>query len=253
MDIVLIYLLKILVLPVASLSFLAIAGVFYVRKNKGKGIGLVLLPLLSLLLLSLPIVADNFAQSQQKYSVLNADAMTKKKPQAIVVLGGGVRLFAPEYQKHSIPKDSTLSRLRYAAYLTKKTYLPLLVSGGRVFDYQPQTEASVMASVLTEEFNIPVTWLEESSRNTAENAVFSHKILLKHKIKRVLLVTDALHMGRAVEQFERVGLTVLAAPTNVVNSHGYKVFDFLPTAKALELSTRVIHEILGRLWYRLRY
>ena len=74
------------------------------------------------------------------------------------------------------------------------------------------------------------------------------------KINRIILVTHALHMRRAVEQFQQHGLQVIPAPTLFLSkSDSLDLFSFLPSAKALENSSLVIHEILGRAWYKLRY
>jgi uncharacterized SAM-binding protein YcdF (DUF218 family) len=55
--------------------------------------------------------------------------------------------------------------------------LPVLVSGGKLSDSVCSSEAELMASVLIDEFKIPVAWQESKSRNTAENAQFSFQVL----------------------------------------------------------------------------
>jgi len=252
MDIWFIYIVKTLLLPIASLLVFSFYGCFYIIKNKGKGGGMLIIPLFCLFLLSLPIVAINLAEFQQQYPALDYATIDKVQPQAIIVIGGGVNTFAPEYGKITV-NSRTLLRIRYTAYLAQKTKLPILVSGGRVLNKNNESEASLMASIFRKEFNLPVQWQEPESRNTAENAIFSQLVLAKDHVDRILLVTDAMHMGRAVEQFKRVGLTVIPAPTMIMSLSKIDVFSFLPSAKALEISSKAIHEWLGRLWYRLRY
>ncbi len=252
MEIELIYILKTLILPIASLLLCAVLAVFFYKKNR-ISVFWVITPILLLQLLSMPVVAVNLATSQQKYPAFNLDSISATKPQAIIVLGGGLNLYAPEYPLQLTASHHTLLRLRYAAYLFRKTALPVLVSGGRVFDLQTEAEAAVMADILSTEFNVPVSWQEDKSRNTAENAMYSHQLLSQSHIKRVLLVTDALQMARAVKQFQGRGLEVIPAPTHFVGIFKNRILDYIPAAYALELSTRTIHEILGRLWYRLRY
>jgi len=253
MDIWFIYLVKTLLLPGASLLLLSCYGCFYVIKNKGKGRWILIVPLLSLLLLSIPIVASSLAKWQQPYAALDLAVIDKIKPQAIVVLGGGVETFAPEYNSLTTINSRTLLRLRYAAYLARKSKLPILVSGGKVFESRDESEASLMASVLSKEFNTPVQWLEPLSRNTAENASYSQRVLAKNKINRIILVTAAMHMGRAVAQFKGVGMIVVPAATGFVSISKLDLFHFLPSARALEMSSMAIHEWLGQQWYSLRY
>lgn len=254
MDIWLIYLLKTLLLPVASLLILSFFGCFYVIKNKGKGGGLLLVPLLFLFILSLPVVAVNLLKAQESYPALDYSQVEILKPQAIVVLAGGMRLYAPEYAADSTLNHRSLLRIRYAAYLAKVIKLPILVSGGSVFEGGTDSEASLMATVLRKEFNTDVHWLETRSRNTAENALFSQNILQKDNVSRIVLITHAMHMARAVRQFENRGLVVIPAPTMLASREDQlDIFSFLPSVSALESSSMAIHEWLGRLWYEIRY
>ena len=93
-----------------------------------------------------------------------------KKPVAIVVLGAGVEPFAPEYGVSSLLYPS-LERLRYGLWLARETGAPVAFSGG-VGLGQPDAaaEAKVAAKIAAEEFNRPLRWQEEDSRDTRENA-----------------------------------------------------------------------------------
>jgi len=251
----LIYLLKTLLLPLSSLLFLALWGVVsYPFKFNQTGRFMSLISLLGLYILAMPIVATRLAVLYQSCRVLDINMVSEFNPQAIVVLGGGIHSFAPEYSKEPTVNARTLLRLRYGAKLAKQLKLPVLVSGGNVFNTQQPTEASLMAAILQNEFNIPTRWLETKSRNTAENAFFSRQILLAEKIDRIILVTHAIHMPRAVEQFRRVGFKkIQPAPTVLTQVSELNLRHFLPSVQALELSTLVVHEWLGRIWYRVRY
>jgi len=76
-----------------------------------------------------------------------------------------------------------------------------------------QIHADVLAQSLIEEFKTEVRWREIKSRSTDENAQFSAEILLPQKRNTILLVTHSYHMKRAVRSFEKVGFTVIPAPT----------------------------------------
>jgi uncharacterized SAM-binding protein YcdF (DUF218 family) len=174
--------------------------------------------------------------------------------QAIVVLSAGTIRHAPEYGNTDIPDYVALARLRYAAKLQHETALPILVSGGIVsLDGGGTTLAAGLARALREDFVTPVKWLEERSTNTAENASESAKILLAAGYKRVLLVTDAMHMPRAERQFRRAGFDVIAAPTMFMTARSPGFFDFLPTAEGLRRANHAFYEWIGLIWYRVRY
>ena len=69
-------------------------------------------------------------------------------------------------------------------------------------------------------------------------------------VEHVVLVTHASHMRRAKLLFEHAGLKVLPAPVNgAVAIHSGNLAAWLPSASALNESSRVMHEYLGLLWY----
>ncbi|MDP5007869.1 MAG: YdcF family protein [Glaciimonas sp.] len=173
--------------------------------------------------------------------------------QAIVVLGGGRLANAPEYGGRDIPSYWELARLRYAAKLHRESGLPILVTGGVPEGGVIDTEATIMARTLTEDFSVPVKWLEGASDNTAQNANFSAKILRQENIQHILLVTDAMHMSRSVAAFKRAGLHVLAAPTIFFSHDRLSVLDFIPGGEGLRRSHYAAHEWLGIAWYALRH
>jgi uncharacterized SAM-binding protein YcdF (DUF218 family) len=176
--------------------------------------------------------------------------------QAIVVLAAGRMRHAPEYGNRDIPDYTGLARLRYTAHLQRKTGLPILVSGGNVGGGvaadRASSEAEGMAAALREDFGVPVQWLEGRSNNTAENAAFSAAILRANGIHRILLVTDAMHMPRARDVFERAGLDVVSAPTMFFSQQPLSVHTWFPSAEGMRRSWYASYELIGMVWYRLR-
>lgn len=174
--------------------------------------------------------------------------------QAIVVLSAGRLANSPEYGGQSIPDQIALARLRYAARLQRATALPLLVSGGYAGPMDRlEPLARGMARVLQEDFATPVAWLEDQSSNTAENAAYSAPILKRAGVRRILLVTDAMHMRRAQRVFAQQGLDVVVAPTMFVSTAPLTLADFLPSAEGLQRSRYALHEWLGMAWYCINY
>jgi uncharacterized SAM-binding protein YcdF (DUF218 family) len=178
------------------------------------------------------------------------DPLRSAPAQAIVVLGGGQYHDAPEYADNTV-NEATLARLRYAAFLQRKTGKPLLVSGGSP-EGSRSSEAQVMKAVLENEFGTPVAWAETASNNTLENARASRVLLAPLGINRVYLVTHAWHMPRAQGVFAQAGFEVVPAPTGFSTNFRSTPLDFLPHANALRDSSRFFHEILGLLWYRIK-
>lgn len=102
--------------------------------------------------------------------------------------------------------------------------------------------------------------LESRSRNTRENAVATRELLAPRGVRRILLVTSALHMPRAVALFERQGFDVIAAPADFwyvpAGSDGEApsawgwILDVLPDAEGLAHSTEALREYLALAYYR---
>jgi len=178
--------------------------------------------------------------------------------QAIVVLAAGRLRHAPEYGGLDIPDYYALARLRYAAHLQRRTGLPILVSGGNGAsgrDPKPRdtyTKADAMAAALREDFGVAVKWIEGRSRDTNENATCSAALLRPAGVKRILLVTDAMHMPRARDAFERAGFEVVSAPTMFFGNGPFWSANWLPSAEGMRRSWYAVYELLGIAWYRVR-
>lgn len=208
-----------------------------------------------LLLMSLPGLAVPFIGTLERYPALDPERLAELHADAIVVLGAGVYSDAPEYGGHTVSGNS-LQRIRYAAWLHHRTGLPLYVSGG-AGDKAP---GPVMVQVLKDEYGVPVAGLERDSHNTRENAEFTAPMLRADGVGRILLVTQAWHMPRAVEAFERAGVDVVAAPTSFITRDAKRAnqtwrdhyTDWLPQASAFQVSYFAMHELIGRVYYGLR-
>ncbi len=252
MEILIIYVIKTLLLPVASLLFLCFLGLLLLRQRNFAVI-LICFALTTLLILSLPVVAKYIAISQETHPPIDIASLDEFKPQAIVIVGGGLRGMAPEYPQQVTLSDNSLTRIRYGSLLARQTGLPILVSGGKVIDDALPSEAEVMAKVLYNEFSQTVQWQEHESRNTEENALYTSKILNTQGIKRIILVTHAFHMPRAVLQFQHQGLQVKPAPTVFFSkTRPLNILSFIPSVSALSLNTLFIHEMMGRTWMTIK-
>lgn len=236
-----------LVLPPGLLIVLALVGLAFMRSRMRFGAGLVLASLVALYLLSVPAVVRPLVKSlETPYS----DPADDRSAGAIVVLGGGTYAGAPEYGEDTVSPE-TLERLRYAAHLQRRTGKPILVAGGNPAG-GASTEGEQMRQVLRE-LGASVKWVEGKSANTFESARFSQAILRKAGIQSIYLVTHAWHMPRSQLAFERAGLSVVPAGVGYTTARGLGPLDFVPSTRALHLSYYFFHEVLGMVWYRLKF
>lgn len=242
-----------LILPPSSLFLLMAIGLLIRRRFPLGGRILTGASIAALFILSTTAGARLFVKPLEQLTA-PLQVVHNTGAQAIVVLAAGRVRDAPEYEGRDIPDYVALARLRYAARLQRATKLPVLVSGGNgLVDDTAWSKADAMATALREDFGIPVKWIEGKSRNTAENARFSAAMLRPDAVRRVLLVTDAMHMARSRTAFQRAGLDVVAAPTLFFSYPPLTPGAFLPSAEGLRQSWYAIYELLGIAWYRLRY
>jgi uncharacterized SAM-binding protein YcdF (DUF218 family) len=239
---------KYLVLPPLSLFFTFVVGWLVARRWRRAGRTLMTFSFIALVLLCLPIVSGWLMYPLQSHAQLDPERIPPNVG-AIVVLSADMQSDAPEYG-FDIPGPLGLERVRYGAWLHRRTQLPILVSGGRVKAWT-EPLAQQMQHVLTIEFGVPVRWVEDRSVDTHENAVNSAEILKRSGVKSVLLVTHAWHMRRAVAAFRATGLEPVAAPTRFIRPPTGIVQDFIPDASALRASSYALHEWIGLLWYYL--
>jgi uncharacterized SAM-binding protein YcdF (DUF218 family) len=240
-----------LILPPTGPLLVCIAGLLLIRRSVLPRLGKTMAwaGVLALLLLSWGPVSGLLMRAVAVAKPL--DYAEARQAQAIVVMGGGLRRRAPEYGGDTLGV-LTLERVRYGAYVARRTALPVLVTGGVVF--KGRSEADVMREALESEFDVPVRWAETASRDTHQNAVNSARLLSEHGVRRVVLVTHAFDMPRASREFRRAGLEVVAAPTGVPGPFELDhPLQLLPSAAAFQSSYYATYEIVANavLWFRL--
>ncbi|MFC3533045.1 YdcF family protein [Vogesella facilis] len=197
-------------------------------------------------LLALPVTAITLNGWLERYPP--ATLQQVRQTQAIVVLSGGKKP-APEYAANVLAADSA-ARLRYGAWLVRRSGLPLLLSGGAPLG--GEAEAQVMAHSLRDDYALSPRWLEDKSNTTLQNAQFSVKLLREAGISRITLVTQAWHMRRALPFFQQQGLQVLPAPTGFTRYDGAGVLNWIPQGRALQENHQALRELLGALYYAVR-
>jgi uncharacterized SAM-binding protein YcdF (DUF218 family) len=171
---------------------------------------------------------------------------------AIVVLGGSV--IPPDAPGRLVDLAGGADRVWHASRLYKAGKAPLiLLSGGSDPAYSVMSEAQAM-QVFLRDLGVPdsAMLLEQESRNTRQNAENSARKLHQRGLHRILLVTSALHMERALREFESQGLDVIPAVTDREAGDPPPIpWRYLPDAESLAASARALKELVGQLVVRM--
>ena len=241
---------KALILPPGAALLIALVGLALLNRYPRLGRVLATLGVALLVLVSLPAVAAfliRFVDDSPPF-----DPSRARSAQAIVILGGGTRRAAPEYDGDTLNR-LTLERVRYGARVARITGLPVMVVGGPPAPSR-DAEARVMRAALQDEFGVPVRWIEERSTNTHENALMAAAILRPFGIERVVLVAHGFDMPRATAEFAAAGLQTIPAPTGIpVRDRDVSLLDYVPSADALQWSYYALYELYANAVRRLSY
>jgi uncharacterized SAM-binding protein YcdF (DUF218 family) len=230
-----------LLLPPIGPLLMVTCGLLILRRKRLLGLTLTWGGLAVLLALSTPGVASLLLQTLRIHPPVTLEAA--HSAQAIVVLGGGIRRNAEEYDHTDVIGSSSLMRLRYGVELQRKTKLPILISGGAPAG--GSAEAEVIAHTLRNDYGVTARWLEPASLDTHDSAIRSAALLQADGISRILLVTEDFHMRRSVLEFEAAGLKVIPAPTLIESHTDAAAISLLPGAGSMKDSAQAIKEWLG--------
>ncbi len=248
-------LLPIFVYPVGlTCVLLGVGIVALVFRRQRAGIAFCVLALCVLWISSTPIFGRLvYWQLESRYPPIAAGALAQAD--VAIVLGGSL---APYRSAARLPElDDAIDRVWYAARLYKAgTVGAILITGGNLpWNRTVRPEAHLVADLLVE-LGVPrsALILEDQSRNTFENAMFSKPIWDEAGYSSGYLVTSAAHMIRALAVFAKAGYPLAAAATDYQISLPLadSSLVFLPSHGGLDLTSRAVKEVLGLAIYRLR-
>lgn len=234
-----------------TLALLAIAIVLLFINRRRTAILLLLIALAVTWLLATPFAAQKLMYSlERQYPPTTIDRIPTAD--AIVVLGGGVTPQAPPRIGPNL--NHAADRVWFGAQLYAAGKAPMVITTGmRPYSDQGQTAAAAGAEVL-QAFGVPEDAITAPGRSvrTFTDAQIVSEIVEREGLGRVLLVTSAMHMPRAMATFRSAGVRVFPAPTDfeVVQSPNAGTLTWLPGSEAFWQSGRALHEYVGMAWYR---
>jgi uncharacterized SAM-binding protein YcdF (DUF218 family) len=243
--------------PVLVLLGLAAALVLAARKKWKWTVRILAAALLGYYLFSIEPVAYLLVRSLE--SAIPEAAAGGGEPVAILVLAGGYKREggARPFPELGGPSWRRLWR-GIEIYRERGGEIPVLYAGGsgNPFDETPgqarlARDYALSAGVPPEDF-----WIEESSRDTFENAREARAVLEREfpgaGSLRVILVTSSTHMLRSVLVLKKAGFDPVPAPADYpIGRVPFSPLAFYPSPEIFLVSTRCLHEWLGIAAYRL--
>ena len=138
---------------------------------------------------------------------------TPGRGDVLLVLGAGIN-------ERCMPNNFAIQRVLLAARLFREGRAPLMLMTGGGSKSSPCTVAGAMKA-LAVGLGVPpeAILLENAARNTWQNAQFSKPILDRVGARRLVLVTDRLHMMRAEACFRQLGYQIERAAVPTPDSH----------------------------------
>lgn len=229
--------------------FIVLSLFFYAVKRKKTAKKIALVAVVQLFIFSVsPLPTYLIRRLEQQYKPLKHISANNNLP--ILVLGGG-----HTYDTTLIPSQQistgALSRLTEGIRLYKecnKTRLTL--SGYSKYNGKP-AHAKVMAeTAISLGVKAKDTVILSKPSITWEEAIAFKKRFGNGK--KLILVTSAYHMPRAIETFKRVGLSPVPAPTDYQVKHDTDklLYNWKPSAEKIKYTTKALHEYAGMVYYK---
>jgi uncharacterized SAM-binding protein YcdF (DUF218 family) len=226
-----------LILPPGGPLLLGVVGLLFLWRVPRLALTAIIIAVATLWLLATRPVGDALTLAVEGVPPL--DLARPVDAQAVVILGGGHhRAAAPEFGNAPAADDGLMERLAYGALVAQQLHLPVLVTGYR-------SEAQAMRESLARHFGIQAHWVEQEALDTFENARHSVPLLKADGVRRIVLVTNATHMRRAVHEFMDAGIEVVPAPMDLWTPDDGPPPGWVPNAWDLMRSHDALYELLG--------
>jgi uncharacterized SAM-binding protein YcdF (DUF218 family) len=238
-----------LISPLTWVFTLFIIAVF--AKDKIRKKKLCISAAILLYVFSNPFLVD---EAMRAWEVTTPDLKPTQKYEYAIVLGGmtwyDVRQDKPQFLRSA-------DRLFQVLPLVGSKQIKKITSGSGSISHPEEKEAAILKKYLVKcGYQDSTILIENESRNTRENALFTKYLMDSLHIKdSVLFITSAFHLRRAIGCFNKVGIkNIVVYPTDRYSGPRKFELDHLliPNPGALEDSTLLLHEIMGWLVYKIK-
>jgi uncharacterized SAM-binding protein YcdF (DUF218 family) len=245
-------LLAALLIPPGLFVILLLIGAVFSRKRRAQMAFLLFLASGIYLASIAPVANFLLSPLENQYTVPAMDDL--RTSDAYVVLGGGVnRKSVDIFGKGTLSSAST-ARLVAAFRLYRMARRPIIISGGPAYPSEvPESEVGKRFLVKLGVRNDHIM-TETRSRDTQENAIFTKELCAGKGIRKIVLVTSAYHLERAILLFRPFFSDVIPCPSDLRTSMDEaRVRDFFPETDSLYDTSIALRERLSILFYKIKF
>ena len=212
-----------------------------------------LLGLLILIFCSVPIISNKLIFYLEKdYSLQSVKDVTNAD--AIVVLSGMISTIKTK-EKLSYEFNDSIDRILSGIDLFKEDKASFLILTNGKMPWSVGIPEGEYLKDFSIRYGIPEDriLLTDNVQNTDQEAI-SVKKLIKTNEANIILVTSAFHMPRAKKVFEAANIKVIPFAVDFKTPiKKITIIDFIPSANSLKDTSHFIREMIGRLYYNLKY
>ncbi len=240
-----------IIFPPSVFILILIAALFFIRRHKGKAAMLIAADIVLMYALAIEPVKNLVLAPLENYAhPVTAEAA--KGSDLVVILGGGTVENSPEEGEDGSLTGDSFKRAFYGLRIAEQYRIPVLYSGGRLYDGRDKGEAEIAVRLLSKYNHSKIPLYKETlSRTTFENAAYVRE---KFNPRKVILVTSAYHMKRSLFIFRRTGIECVPAPTDYkIDSWSFNVTSWIPKSYEMDCIYKGLKEHAGLLYYRIRY
>jgi uncharacterized SAM-binding protein YcdF (DUF218 family) len=217
-------------------------GLAFTKRLRRLGLTLALVFTVATIALGLlPIASYIMVPLEERFAPFHDDG---KPVDGIILLGGAVEAADSAARGRIVANESAERVLDTIQLAHRYPNARILITGGGGTVFGDGTaEAPIIANFLTSlGVNRARIIVEDRSRTTYENAIFSRELNPPQEGERWLLVTSAWHMPRAVGVFEKAGFPVTPYPVDFRTGGGsenHRPFAFISEGlRRLDVGTK---------------
>jgi uncharacterized SAM-binding protein YcdF (DUF218 family) len=173
--------------------------------------------------------------------------------EVVVVLGGELSPPTAYYPEPQLGPSTTFRCLAAARLYHQGGPCTIVLSGGPIPGHPDLTVADEMRDfMLTQGIPKGDLVVETQSRTTHENAREVRRLLRSAGARKIVLVTDAIHLLRAERCFAAQGFEVTPRGCRYRAQMDWSIAAIIPSPKAAVAVAEAAHEWIGLLWYWIR-